>query len=396
MAKYNNIQRASFTVLLLLTIGLGLQSFLGFFPLEILAFPTSLYSSIIFLLVCFSLQLLFAKWQFARFLSSGTAAISAMAYITLMTLILGLTHQTNNPDYNDLAMKLGFRSLTRYYPFVLSYLYLLTTLSFAIAKKLKYGKLLNNISFLFNHVGLLLLLISLGVGSVDYNELRIGITEGNTVSQAKNKAGHTQTLPFRIKLIDFKMETYSPKLAIIDEGGVFLPKGKPEFWDVDTLSTSFSILDINFELIKYINQSIELNGSYYSMPDNSLPPAALIKKPDGKTSWTSCANTHQLTQINDSMRLVMLSPEAKYFASNIELFTPLNDTIKATIAVNSPLHYGSWSIYQSSYDDKAGKASKLSIFQLVYDPWKKASEIGLILLLIGAVTLFWRMPKSKK
>jgi hypothetical protein len=86
----------------------------------------------------------------------------------------------------------------------------------------------------------------------------------------------------------------------------------------------------------------------------------------------------------------MTFPEPKAYRSEVKVFTPDGDVKNGIIEVNSPMTMKSWKIYQFSYDTQKGRDSEHSIFELVYDPWVIPSYIGFILMLFGAVTLFWK------
>lgn len=95
--------------------------------------------------------------------------------------------------------------------------------------------------------------------------------------------------------------------------------------------------------------------------------------------------------LDSTMSLVMTKPEAKRFASDITVMTKddSREPISATLEVNSPLTMGSWMIYQYDYDHALGKASKMSGFELVYDPWLYAVYTGLFMMALGAICMLW-------
>lgn len=63
---------------------------------------------------------------------------------------------------------------------------------------------------------------------------------------------------------------------------------------------------------------------------------------------------------------------------------------KWDIRVNHPLRYGSWWIYQYSYDLDKGGDSKYAVLQLVLDPWLILAWVGISILFAGAVNMFWK------
>lgn len=375
------MQQALIVAIILGVIGLGLQSFLGAFPLALLAFPANVILAIVILLGSGCFCRFFPSHRLTQFLASGAAALSALIFIAAMSLILGLTLQTN--ELHDIPARLGIRNMTSYYPFAMSYLYLLITLSFATFKRWRWEFSFRNIGFFLNHAGLLIVLLATGLGSADELQLRAKISEGDSTTKGIAQSGKSVDLPFELTLIDFQMETYLPKLGIIDrQSGKYQPEGKPVFHDVDSSRQSFSLGGYHFQVLEYIDQEA---------------PAMLIQKEGDQAEWLTCGNQrvpYQMLELSPSQSLVMLAPEAKAYASLVSVKHD-NEQRKQLISVNHPLHIGAWSVYQSSFDATQGKASSFSVFQLTYDPWKRFTQIGFAMLILGALSLFWGTSNKK-
>lgn len=78
----------------------------------------------------------------------------------------------------------------------------------------------------------------------------------------------------------------------------------------------------------------------------------------------------------------------KRFASNIKILTKTGKNIETTIDVNKPVEVDGWKIYQYGYDTQMGAMSKMSILELVSDPWLPLVYTGIYMMLGGAVCLF--------
>jgi cytochrome c biogenesis protein ResB len=63
---------------------------------------------------------------------------------------------------------------------------------------------------------------------------------------------------------------------------------------------------------------------------------------------------------------------------------------KAVIEVNRPWSIDGWKMYQSGYGPKAGSDSKISIVELVRDPWLPVVYVGLFMILGGVLDLLFR------
>ena len=78
----------------------------------------------------------------------------------------------------------------------------------------------------------------------------------------------------------------------------------------------------------------------------------------------------------------------KRFASEMLILTKKNEELGATVEVNKPVSVNGWKIYQNSYDTRMGAKSRMSILELVRDPWLPLVYTGIYLMLGGAFLLF--------
>lgn len=75
------------------------------------------------------------------------------------------------------------------------------------------------------------------------------------------------------------------------------------------------------------------------------------------------------------------------FASDIKVITRDGDSLTATVDVNHPLDIDGWKIYQYGYDTEAGAQSRISILELVRDPWLPFVYAGIFMMLAGALCM---------
>ena len=78
----------------------------------------------------------------------------------------------------------------------------------------------------------------------------------------------------------------------------------------------------------------------------------------------------------------------KRFASDIQILTKTGKNIETTVDVNKPVEVDGWKIYQYGYDTQMGAMSKISILELVSDPWLPLVYTGIYMMLCGAVCMF--------
>ena len=87
----------------------------------------------------------------------------------------------------------------------------------------------------------------------------------------------------------------------------------------------------------------------------------------------------------------------KRFASDVTVRTKKGEVIPAVIEVNKPLQADGWKIYQYDYDEEKGTESEISVLELVREPWQPFVRAGILMMLAGALCLFFFMaPRPKK
>lgn len=382
-------------------VGWLLQLTIGDFNYEIIRFPVNAtLLGFIFLFVL--LITLKHKSAFFNWLSGIPLSISTIAGLLLMGLIMGLVMQA--PPSGHSHHIFGFDAMTRSWAFVLVYFLTIINLSSVVIRRL-----LNfnwrDYAFYLNHIGLLLLLMSAGMGAADLRRYVMYVEEGNTEWRVYNEEKEALELPVAIKLNDFYMEEYIPKLAILDKStGDAIPKAKPQMIQIDTLQPVFEIAGWKIEVKEYLHDAIRNSDTTYRyMPMPGACPAALVtvtnpKEKIEKTGWVCCGNFAQLymtLELNEQLSLVMTRPEPKLFRSDIVVYTESEKAVAHQLEVNKPLSIDNWMIYQYGYDTDRGGASAWSSFELVYDPWLLWVYIGLWTFIGGSVLLMWEGKKKK-
>ena len=256
----------------LVLTGLLLEWGIGSVPWESLAWPVNGFLLAIFLLIIVSIHFFRKKIKFFRFLSTREAAIPALVFVVVLTIVMGLTRQM-------------------FWPFVLSYVYLAVILGLVILKTSPFTNLF--------HLGFFIAMTTAALGSADVQRLKMMATVGVAESRAFTLENIVKDLPFSIELQRFVMETY----------------------------------------------------------DNGTP---------------------------------------KRFASEIRVLTRSEKAILKTVEVNKPVGVNGWKIYQNGYDTKMGARSRISILELVRDPWQPAVYVGIFMMLVGAfLMIFSNIPLKK-
>jgi len=86
----------------------------------------------------------------------------------------------------------------------------------------------------------------------------------------------------------------------------------------------------------------------------------------------------------------------KRFASDLRVRTAEGKEVTGTIEVNHPLSVGGWKIYQYDYDSEAGPDSTYSVLGMVREPLQGVMFAGILLMILGAVLLFFNLSTGKQ
>ena len=387
----------------IILVGFILQLVAGSFSFYLLQAPVNylLGAFIIVLLIILSIV---GKNYFFNWLSGMPMAVILISALVILGIIMGFIPQINEPENKTLFSKLGFMRMTSSWSFVLTYFLLLLSLGALIIRRLKNFRI-KDYGFYLNHIGLWTLLFAAGFGAADTKQYVMHINESELEWRGYDEHDEIIELPIAIRLNDFLMEEYPPNLAIINRRtNEIIPKEKPAYFHIDKNNPKDIIGDWEITLDEYIHEAVRLGDTIFKeiqMPASS--PAARISVLNQKTGernsgWVSSGNAAQLQKILElpgMFSVIMMQSESKRFVSDIDIITKDGNEAHALLEVNKPYRHGFWMLYQYGYDNHAGKLSKYSNIQLVYDPWIIPAYIGIFLLAIGSVTMLWQGKKKQ-
>lgn len=389
-----------------LVVGYVLQVFAGAFDFELLLWPANGILGVVIIL----LSVLFAvkrKSPLIQWFSGVPMAVSLIGGLLILGIFMGLTPQLTHIHHGDKtpASVLGLRQMTTSWPFVMLYLLILLSLGTLIARRLfQFRKA--DYAFYFNHIGLWLFLFAAGLGASDLKRYVMYVREGETEWRVFNADGDALELPVAIRLNDFIMEEYPPRLAVIDrQSGNAQPEQNPEYLQLEEKPMKGKIGSWDISVKEYIHEAVRNSDSTYrhvAMP--GATPATLIEVKNRHTGkslggWVCGGNTAQLFMtlpLDDTYTVVMTRPDPKRFISDIEVFTEDGSKGHTLLEVNKPYRMKNWMIYQYGYDTEAGKLSSYSAMELVYDPWIIPVYVGILLLAAGSITMLWIGNRRKE
>ena len=122
----------------------------------------------------------------------------------------------------------------------------------------------------------------------------------------------------------------------------------------------------------------------------------------GETEWRAYNEQNDVVELPIAIELNRFIMEQyedgspKRYASDVNIYTQSGKNFHATVDVNKPVKVDGWKIYQYGYDTAVGPESRISILELVSDPWLPAVYAGIAMMLAGAFTLLFISRKTKE
>lgn len=376
----------------ILLLGFALQAAGGGMVLRVAAFPWNLVAGLVFLALLISAFVLWQKHPAMKWLGGVKAALPAILGFTFLVLLMGFVKQDVEPK-SALVKLLGLTHLVKTWPFILINLYLMILLGIVTLRRLTPFSL-KNAGFFLNHFGLFLVLFSTALGSSDMQRLRMNCYEDQTEWRAVDTSGKTVELPIAIKLLNFNIDEFRPKVTIIDNqsGQIVLKQGKSQFELLDR--NSLDLFGYHVEVEQFLESSGKVGDAYFPVNEPGSAPSAKVKvtKDDTEISGWVCSGSYvnqpEALKLNETHSLVMLPAEPRKFSSELNIQTKTGKQLTTTIEVNRPFKIDGWTIYQLSYNTEMGRWSNLSVLELVRDPWLPVVYFGIFLMMAGAAFLF--------
>lgn len=390
----------------LLVIGILLQMAVGAIDWNLFAYPVNVIVLVVYVIALIAMHLLRKRVYLFGWLSHYSAAVSALLWVVIMTVVMGLIRQA--PSGHASVDLLGFSQMISSWPFVLLNFWMVTALGMTILRA-GYPFKWSRLSFLLNHIGLFVALIAATLGNADMQRLQMTTRVGNAEWRATDDKGHMIELPLAIELKDFTIDEYPPKLMLIDnETGRTLPEKSPVHLLLEEGVSGGDLQDWQLT----IEQSIPMAASvatgdtlkfteFHSMGATYAVYLKAVnrKSRQAEEGWVSCGSflfPYKAIRLDSLTSLVMPEREPQRFASEVKIYTQEGTITEGTIEVNRPLEVNGWKIYQLSYDETKGRWSDISVFELVRDPWLPVVYAGIMMMMAGAICLFVNAQKRKE
>ncbi len=401
----------------LLVVGLMLQMSVGPLDWAVFCWPANIIALGVFVLGLIAAFLCRGRSYAVRFLTTAGAAVPALAFAAVLTVVMGLTPQvaaTRRP-----SDPLGLTRMLCFWPFILIYIYVSVIVGLvAIGQISRFTW--RRLPSLLCHTGLFVVLVCGTLGSADMQRVRMYCEQGKPEWRALNERQDVVELPLAIQLERFTIDEYPPKLMMVDSAGIPIPPDKPATLLIDSTFSGGSLGGWTLRIVRRLDNAAPavLAGMACSMPEEMMGRlqmdslgmalnrggfvpysgrgaqcALLVRATWGsavREGWVSCGSylfPYQGLKLPDGRTVAMPAREPERYASLVDIYTRSGKNIRTTIEVNRPFTVDGWKVYQLSYNEQMGKWSTLSVFELVRDPWLPAVYAGIFLLLAGAVLM---------
>ena len=363
---------------------------------ESLQWPVNLIVLLFFVVILSATYYFFRKSSVVKWLSSVPASLSAISLLALLVLLLGFIPQ-DSPHPSGILHILGLTHVKTSWPLLMAEIYVLVTLGFVSFKRALPLKV-KNVGFLLNHVGLWIIIVAATLGSGDLKRLSVNLYENKDFNQyAFDEQRKVYQLPVSMKLLDFTIDQYNPKLAVANSstGKIIHEDGSGLVLIEDSLRTQLAGWKIG--VVDYLPLAWPVNKSFIQKDTVGATPAALVVainpvSKDTVAGWIASGSFRlepKYLALGSDKLLFLTKPEPRKFSSEIVIRSKDNQTDTVRIFVNKPVTKAGWKFYQMSYDTQRGKWSNLSVIEAVRDPWLPVVYVGIFLMLAGAVYIFW-------
>jgi hypothetical protein len=348
----------------------------------------------LFAIVVLSIGLTFRNTPVVKWLGGIPLGLCLILAIAVLSLIGGVVPQQAVAK-SSLTGLLGLNQIFSSWPFAVTVLLFLSNLGISLSWKLIPFKL-KNLQFILFHAGFWIALSCAIVGSFDLQRLVVPINIGKA-----NNLGYTmesdapQHLPFSIFLHDFSLEEYPPQLLLYDPHNDKLLMDKSQAIIQVRKSTTGTWKGIDVVVLDYIPFAVPGKNGVPEPADRAtgIPFAKVRISSDSSTreAWISTGSPMikpDAAQLGN-LYLIMVPGTPKSFRSAITIQDDHGHETMANLEVNHPVSFMGWKLYQMGYDEKAGRWSRMSLIEVIHDPWLPAVYLGFFMIMAGNILFFW-------
>ena len=203
-------------------------------------------------------------------------------------------------------------------------------------------------------------------------------------------------LPFSFQLVDFSIEMYNPKIALVDANTGVIKHEKGKNLEIIDEGAVVELSSWTIKIDTLLKLAVPAGKNHYWPLDTLGTTAAAYVTATSKenktvSGWIAAGSFRfpsKYMVLDEDNIVALTKPEPRKFSSNVNI--KVSDKIaNHVIEVNLPHKIHGWKVYQMGYDTRMGQWSDLSVLEVVRDPWLPFVYTGFIMLIAGAMYLFW-------
>lgn len=381
---------------LLFLAGTALQLCIGGVDASFLSYPWNWVAVVNYLYVLILLYVKQDEVKCIKRIYDRPAYLTSLISMLVLTLLFGMIPQ--DASIGGLLGMLGFNQMSSSWIFVLFLVHFMTVLGLkAIEDAHHWNK--RSLPALLMHVAFFVILVASVFGSGEKVRLRVTAVEGHPVGVGMTDTGEQIELPFTIRLKDFTLEEYSPKIYLFSGNQLSKEHLVLEAEDSHGLLGTWEI-----DCLKMLDRAgrVSEDSDYVDMHHVGTTSAAYLKAHSTLTGesvegWVSCGShifSGSTLLLPDGRELVMPRREVKKYLSELEVWEG-EEKCSFELSVNQPVSIGSWKIYQSGYDTTRGRWSTMSLLECVKDGGYVVVHIAMWTILLSGVWMFKRKKEGR-
>ncbi len=271
-------------------------------------------------------------------------------------------------------------------PFAIALLAVVVNLATSLGRRLRTGP--DRLRFAILHSGLLIAVLGGAAGHGGLVKARFSMEEGARPGDAATaEHGQLVRLPARLALDDFVLDRFPPMLLLAE--GDRLTRGEILLGP----DASDTIRGVHIAVRNWLPGAAVVAGRPVPFREDGANPAAEVVVSDVRGAQLGVGWLHAAGPLGKELSLTLTDGRVVYLEAQRPrrfLARVRVEGEPAEILVNRPLLLDGWAIYLLSYDEAAGPASTMAVFEAVEDRALPAVYLGIILLLIGVLGHLWR------
>ncbi|HDZ76871.1 MAG TPA: hypothetical protein ENH41_02155, partial [Candidatus Omnitrophica bacterium] len=297
----------------------------------------------------------------------------------------------------DVFLKTGVLNIYSAWWFIMLLVFLCFNLTACLFKR--FVLKVSLLGTLLAHVSILVILIGALVGMFYGEKAYVNLHVDQSIHSFVSKGKHVD-LGFSVRLDKFIYEEnidQEEKLLVYSKEGELLTGVSVSdggYQQIDNSGYSVRVLRYVADFSMDITTKEVISKS--SEPRNPAIEVEL-KDEDGETQafWVFAAypDIHKTKETNFEFKYQWKWRRPKDFISKVTVIKDGKEVLKKDVKVNSPLRFGGYSFFQSSYDKEHLSWSGL---QIVKDPGVIVVYFGFFLLILGLIIIFYINPLIKR